>query len=179
MGGSIFALIAIWGLITHSTVPTNIAYLALAATFIWAGFRAWRKEVQENTRLRISLSSLPSTQPVPIFVNEEPSFLTKFFNGHTSIQATMLLKPYIGKWMRLSEVAVRDISNSGVFNPQPRVSGQSKDGTLVFMGFEEAWHERILILRAGSVIEIIGQITHIDSSGMAFDKCEIVSGAQI
>ncbi|MGA2711665.1 MAG: hypothetical protein ABSG41_01050 [Bryobacteraceae bacterium] len=180
MGGSIFAAIAIWGFITSRSVPTNIAYLALAVTFVWAGFRAWTKEAHESARLRLALSSLPSTQSEPerrglIFVNENPSFLTKFFDGHTSIQAKALLQPYLNKWMRIPNVTVFDISETGMFNPRPRVSGKSDDGTFVFMNFEEPWHEQILILRAGSVIEIIGQIELVDQGMISFGKCEILS----
>lgn len=60
MGGSIFAVIAIWGFITGKALPVNIAYLALGVTFLLASFLAWRKEVHEGIRLRGLLMPLSS-----------------------------------------------------------------------------------------------------------------------
>jgi hypothetical protein len=98
MGGSLFAVIAIWGFATGKALPLNLGYLALAATFLWAGFLAWRKEVKEVGDLRTALGY---ERAGIIFVDEAPSFLTQIAKGHTSIQAEKLLEPYIGKWMRL------------------------------------------------------------------------------
>jgi hypothetical protein len=178
MGGSIFFVIAIWGLITGRSVPANIAYLLLAVTFTWAGFLAWRKEVREVGRLRTALGY---ERPGLIFVDEAPSFLTQFSKGHMSIQAAKLLQPYLGKWMKLSNVTVDNIEEHGT---EHRVLGSSSDGTTLFMYFKEQWSERILILRRGSTIAIIGQIMNIDSGGptggfVQLQNCEIMGSSAI
>ena len=180
MGGSIFAVIAIWGLTTRRTVSTDVAYLALGVTFIWAGFLAWRKEAHESARLRSALHDVLSRQDRPtfdrpglIFVNEEPSFFARLFDGHTSIQSTKLIEPYMGKWMRLS-IDVADISEASA--SQHRVHG-FKDQTSIFMYFEKQWQEQVSILRSRSVIEVVGQIRNIDRGMLRLESCEIISAA--
>lgn len=171
MGGGLFAAIAIWGLVTGKSVPTNIAYLALAATFIWAGFLAWRKEAREADRLRTVLGSTHEKErPDLIFVEEGPSFFVQLARPHTSIQAENLLQPYMGKWMKLSNVTVHDVDTFGNLYI---VSGMSEDGITLTMYFEKQWSERILILRRDSKIGIIGQIRAVEF-GVRLENCEIL-----
>jgi hypothetical protein len=58
MGGTIFAGFLIWGLIAREAVPLNVAYAALAATFFWASFLAWRKEHKQGLKVTELESSL-------------------------------------------------------------------------------------------------------------------------
>jgi len=177
MGGGLFAVIAIWGLITGRAVPVNIGYLALAVTFIWAGFRAWRKEVQGGAHLRVALdSALQSSdangdQPGRIFTDEVPSFLIHLSDGRTSVQTKKLIEPYLGKWGRLLNLTVDDVQE---ITSGHTVSGLSADGAHVIMYFKEGWTEQVLILRRGSKINIVGQIGVVDSLYVRFENCEIL-----
>jgi hypothetical protein len=137
-----------------------------------AAFLAWRKEVKESERLRTTLAAHGGeAHQGMIFVDEAPSFLTQLCKGHTSIQAKKLAVPYMGKWMRLSNVSISDIEEYGSGH---RIAGSSADGVLVPMYFEEPWSERILILRRGSKIAIIGKIAWIDEGYVRLDECQIL-----
>lgn len=173
MGGSVFTIIVIWSLVTRRSVPLNILYPVLAVTFIWAGFLAWRKEVQALSSLRMALPPSPgNTGRELIFVNETPSFLTQLSAGHTSIQAGKLLEPYLGKWIKVPSVTIRNIKET---RPSEHlVFGNSKDGTSLALWFGAKWAERIVILRGGSEIAIIGKITSAEQD-LCLESCEIIS----
>ena len=178
MGGSVFALIAIYGLATNKSVPVNIGYAVLGVTFVLAGFSAWRKESQEKTRLQGDLDSFQKhldsqgiyQRPGMVFVDETPAFLTQFFKQHASIQAKKLVQPYLGKWIKLSNVTVSDIEAQ---SQRYRVPAHCADGEMVFMYFDEKWFERVSILRRGSQIAIIGRITSLENF-LTLDNCEIL-----
>lgn len=182
MGGSIFAVIAIWGLMTHTSVPLNIAYASLAVTFTWAAFLAWRKEALEGARLQAALNaphsapqSLGYERPGRIFIDEKPAFLQQFFRDHTSVQAQKLLDPYLGKWFRPLSLTVQDINK---YRSGYSVYGKTtEDNVGIHMKFDERWSERISILRRGSVLSVIGQIVEADQLSLSLQECEILTSS--
>ena len=188
MGGSLFAVIAIWGLTTGKSVPVNVAYGAIAVTFIWAGFLAWRKEVygrtqalQENVTLRAALDASPQRaaivsyqQPGRIFLDEAPWFLMQFFREHTTIQAKKLVDPYLGKWVRPLNVAIYNINE--IVSGGHRISATSDDeeGIFITLRFGKDWDERISILRRNGKLTIIGQLTDVGTRELELENCEIL-----
>ena len=73
--------------------------------------------------------------------------------------------------MKLSNVDLRDIDGPS------SISGVSADGVYLSMKFQEQWAERILVLRRGSRIQIIGKIRRVMSGTMFLVECEILSSS--
>lgn len=102
-----------------------------------------------------------------IFVDESPASLLKFFEDHTSFQADKLITPYLGKWMKLSNVVISDVRD------EPFIMGRSEDGCSVLMEFQKKWAEQVLVLRRGSNIDIIGKIRRVQYC-VVLEDCEIL-----
>jgi hypothetical protein len=120
-----------------------------------------------------SLPVVPSVEG-RIFVGQDITarFLTGLLEGHTSIQASKVIEPYIDKWMQLSgEVAnvgeFRHGSSTVTFINEPLDPN-------VFMRFNETWIPRLSILRRTNYINVIGKINSIDKFSVILDECELI-----
>lgn len=106
-----------------------------------------------------------------IFVRETitPSYLVNIFRNNTYIDATAQTKKFIGKWMPV-DGAVNDIYTLGPDTVIVVVfltyDGDSQH-LLVSLSFHGSWIEKILILKRGDKISVIGQIDTIDSTRLS------------
>jgi hypothetical protein len=112
-------------------------------------------------------------------VNVTPEYLLGLFEDHVSLQAEKLASVYIGKWIEISgplgDVFPRrggkdSYTSSVVFGDR----GVASNKAYVFMQFHDTWIDRLEVLRRGSTIKILGQITEISRAQVELDNCEIV-----
>jgi hypothetical protein len=129
-------------------------------------------------------ATAPSTQVIPTtrrdearkrtYVDVAPSYLTKFFDNHTAIQARKLLEVYIGNWMCVSGI-LKDIDGR-VGRDWVTVSLEKTlaDPLILFYFDKKKWADQITMLPRGTKITIAGQIDQIDSMSIRFEHCEVV-----
>jgi hypothetical protein len=162
-GGSIIAVLAIWGFAGGKTLPTNLGWLTLGVTFILASFLAWRKEYHQRR----------DAATKRIFTDLRVDQLMSFLGGRTHIEANRLMAPYLEKWMRV-QCEVDDIRSS--FN-EMEVHAHQLEPTRVFMLmiFQKLlWAERLSVMTRGSKIEVVGQIKYANEGAISLTNCEIV-----
>jgi hypothetical protein len=111
-----------------------------------------------------------------IFVDVTPQFLVGLRKGRTTAEGARLLRPYVGKWMKLSG-PVNDVSppdTSG--RPSLVISFEEKtDRASVVMFFDQSRWERLSTLRAGQTISVQGEISDVHSSILLMLDCEIIA----
>ncbi|RVT93234.1 hypothetical protein [Sphingomonas crocodyli] len=90
-------------------------------------------------------------------------------NDRTPMQITSLVKPYIGKWMRLrgTVAVVMDVKYEILVTLQAGISV-----TLSFRAKD--WRDRFFGVNEGDEITFSGQIMQIASSMLIFRHCEII-----
>jgi hypothetical protein len=86
-GGSLIAILALWSMGTGKSIQQSVNWLVIGTTLLLAGFFAWRREWIQNGRglVNVTVDELMAT-----------------FEGRTSVQATTLVRPYVGKHIRVS-----------------------------------------------------------------------------
>jgi hypothetical protein len=109
-----------------------------------------------------------------IFVESTPQELAALVTGYTSLQSQNIVKPYIGKWIKvtvpLREVAAFEIlSFVQVIGYVPR----GMFGLQVVMMFPFKIADRFSIMKPETQITAIGQIEEIQSSKLALKNCEL------
>lgn len=138
--------------------------------------------------------STPTPEQTPVKVPEQherivvgdnitAEYLMNMFRepGRTTFQGSALLEPYLGKWMKVSGV-MRDVSKSeaGYFAQMTFERDPSLDRTnwlyhtALYMLFRESWIPRVLILKRGQKVTVIGQIDRVTSYDMQLGNCELV-----
>jgi hypothetical protein len=134
----------------------------------------------ENARLRGRIEAL-TTQPSSIasdlntdltsdkpIVNVSPEDLLKFFDDHVSIQAERLMEPYLGQWMKIANVEIRNVIEMA--GGRLGVSTQGK----AFLFFDAKWKPRLAVLKRRSIITAIGQIKEISMGDVHLENCELL-----
>lgn len=106
-----------------------------------------------------------------------PRYLTDFYTDRMDFEGAALVKRYLGKWMRLSG-PLRNVSDHddipghrwlGVFMQWP------PGNPSVSMFFNNPrWFDRLLVLKRGDPISVLGRIQKIDRDSMVLEDCELV-----
>ncbi len=163
-GGSIFAGLAIWGLITGRSVPTNIAWPVLGTTLILASFLSWRKQ---------AVAAHFFDRQIMDFVPEDP---TKLFENYTSIQAEILFNAdYTGKWMKVFG-KIADLSSTD-FGAVIIFETRRPSGVTVYAKFGRKMNQRLSILQRGDTVSVIGKIKSGSQYTLWLNSCELGSEA--
>jgi hypothetical protein len=89
---------------------------------------------------------------------------------HTTAEMQRLLKPYLGKWMKVSG-PVRDVSESTLTLANYITSAGLLD---VFLHFDSAWSERPAVQRVGAPVTVLGQIVQADRMALRLKHCELI-----
>lgn len=99
--------------------------------------------------------------------------------GRTSFQANHDVAPFIGKWKRVSG-AMKDVVPIGkktirlMFEEDKSLSRTNRlFYSLLFMDFRESWFGRVLILKPGDQVKVIGQIAEVNSTYVTLNNCEL------
>jgi hypothetical protein len=158
------------------------AVLLVTAYLSWSKQRGWlhpwlaKETPSARVDTRASAPVRTEDRQGRIFVNVTPHYLIRLFDGYTSIQASNLVKPFIGKWIELSG-QLGDILPYGIESAQVSFKRLSWDRPLhfVIMYFRgKYWLNRISVLKVGDPIKVIGQIQEVNSIAVHLDNCELV-----
>lgn len=118
-----------------------------------------------------------------VFVGENitPRYLLNFFEEHTGIQASVLTKAFIGKWMRLSGPLGEVLATDPKYGAQltferdyEKPDREWFDYITVYMNFDELWIDRLAILRRGDQLTVIGEIKAVVPLVLTLHHCELV-----
>src|SRR5579859_6267033 len=122
----------------------------------------------------VYLTDVNVTQPEErSVVNVTPEDLTRFFEGHTIMQASILVADFINKWMQLSG----PLGNVSEFTSLSAVTFADRlvSRASVNMYFRKrSWVDRLSILNRGDRITVLGRITRVEANVLSLDNCELV-----
>jgi hypothetical protein len=127
-----------------------------------------------DSSLSKASEAVPAAKGERIFVNEKvtPDYLQDFFRDHTAMQAENLLKPFVGKWMKVSGSITNVTGFSSGVTLAVRESNKGLIGLFLYFGTE--WIDHLAILRRGDEVHAIGKITKVDSLVVVLEDCELV-----
>ena len=124
-------------------------------------------------------SSSQATAPSPadpksderIFIGGPPEYFLRLGDGLMTSQRTLLIQPYLGKWMRV-EGAVYDVA---IHEYTSTISLASSKGLLTHvLSFDpKKWNEYLLVLSKGSTVNVIGQFDSIFLDTIRLRNCEL------
>jgi hypothetical protein len=113
----------------------------------------------------------PATRQV---VDVTPEYLVGFFDAHTSMQASKLVEPYLGKWMKVSG----PMGTVGGFTTFSQVAfAFGTFGSLpVYLWFRDrdVVENSLSALEKGDQITVLGQIDQVDAVRLQLDNCELI-----
>ena len=99
------------------------------------------------------------------FVKQTAEELMAAFKGYTQIQAEILSRPYIGKWLKMS-LRIRNIGSGGLVFAK-------KDETVI-LHFKKEWIDHLSVLSMDNQITAIGRITNLSASWLELSECELI-----
>jgi hypothetical protein len=152
------------------------------------GARVLTGTLEESRPLPPVIDPTPSPEPEPVpeerrFVGVTPFYLVSLFVNLTDQQAKPLIRPYIGKWLKVSGqlgdvLSNRETISQVTFNDAGPFSDPYKQPYrpyTVYMYFDRAgWDSSLEVLPVGSDIAVIGRITRIDRHSVHLEDCELV-----
>jgi hypothetical protein len=107
-----------------------------------------------------------------LFVDRTPQELMRFREEHTSVNANKLLEVFMGKWLRVpgifEDVAVE---RTTLFVTLVMPTGTSR--SVAFLYFQLEWHDRLLMLKRGAPITVIGRIVSVGLGEVVLTDCEL------
>jgi hypothetical protein len=184
------------GAATQSMTSLPLTMWVFLATLIVAGLLHVSAAVIQRRPVHIPTTPVPATplRPIPnpapassqashqvgrdfVGASITPEYLIGFFREHTYIQGTKLIKPFIGKWIRVSG-KLNEVISSSPDHAQVTFSGRGigSDLASVYMYFRnEDAIERLAILRRGDDLTIIGEINEVNGVQVNLSNCEVES----
>jgi hypothetical protein len=152
-GGSIVGALSLWNLAGRKPIPQNVNWLILGLTFVLAAFAAWRKEWIDSGKG---------------FTTVAPAELIRLFASGTKVLGETLVKPYIGKRLRVRGT-VYNIENNGFGN----ISYVFLSDPPVFVAlWIPSWKMGpFMVLPKGTIITVVGRINSVYDSGIRLTNC--------
>lgn len=131
----------------------------------------------QRTQLQSAIqpaTSKATATPAPqkVFTNRTAEELFAFFNDHTNIQANVLLKPYIGLWMRVSGVSSH--ISSGAHYCSAFLATDGGTSANIYCIFSLEYESHFLRILKGDILHVAGRITEINSY-VVLQDCEFTS----
>jgi hypothetical protein len=123
--------------------------------------------------------TVPPPSPVPtthdsrlderIIIDVTPDDLWKICDEYTTLQAQKLIGIYVGKWIRVSGPF------GDVMGKEPlQVTFASRTfRNVIFMYFSLEWHDRLVVLKRGALIAVIGRIVEVNQIELHLGHCEL------
>jgi hypothetical protein len=109
-------------------------------------------------------------------VDVKPEYLLSLYNEHTTAQGDLLAQPYLGKWIKYSGATTNVHKHPD--GDGGTLVGRIADYNQLYMDFSKEWIDRIIVLRRGQNVSVIGQVTRITSSQVELQNCELIETAQ-
>ena len=174
------------------SIPAGLVFGSSVALLFVALSDSKRDAVIHITRESLpdqAVRSLAKTDPVPkpeealkerIFTQASVDYLTGLYIGHTEIQGDLRAEPHIGKWIRMDitvfsvSAGLGSISISGEADGRPPSQEIWQTPSFrVLARFAPSFKERLIHLRDGDRLRIVGQISSISLTLIQLGECEI------
>jgi len=132
----------------------------------------WQFDSQMAREIAARLRSRPEWQDKIIVDDVTPDYLWGLFHGRTSKDGDNLAKDFLNKWMVVCG-PFGDVSSP--FGKQMLVTFAFRNSVeLVFMYFNEDWHDRLGIIIQNKKIAVIGRIHIVRTNMLHLEDCELV-----
>jgi hypothetical protein len=154
-GGALTAGFVIWSNVSGKPIPLHVGWIFLSLTLIASAFLSWRKQWREAEKN---------------FVQIGPAALMKLREGKTSPHANTILKPYIGKRIKVTGT----FSDVGGIFPGIKTVHLHCEGVLIGAHVPFWTAMKFVPLPKDEVITVRGTITQIDALWIAVSGIEIV-----
>jgi hypothetical protein len=126
-----------------------------------------------NAPLAVNNDAFETLPDGRIVVKRNPEWFISLFDSHTAIEATELARPYVGKWMIVSE-KVYNVSSPDANTLAVSLQSDSDHMPNAYMEFsKQNWQDKLQLLRRGDSVTVLGQIESVDELGMRFKDCEL------
>jgi len=132
----------------------------------------WQFDSRMACEIAARLRRRPEWQDKIIVDDVTPEYLWGLFHGRTSKDGDNLAKSFLNKWMVVCG-PFGDVSSP--FGKQMLVTFAFRNSTeLVFMYFNEEWHDRLGIIIQNKKIAVIGRIHIVRTTMLQLEDCELV-----
>lgn len=195
--GAAFVCFCSWFVNTERTkhwrISTRMVILAIAAAIYFPviGFQIYKQYKQENrSAATASQPTQATTLPTPnsegspilekrIFIDITTERLTGFYRQYNEVQANEAVKPYLGKWMKVSGkvsnvVPDNDESRSLSISITPDPFVFETSHVIVARVSDPKWKPRASVLDKGEKVTVIGKLVRVVEPGVFLEECEIV-----
>lgn len=157
-GGSIIAIAALWNLGGGKPLQRSVNWLIIGLTLILAAFLAWRREWIAAGR---SITTV------------RPGELVKLFDNRTEVHAHTLVKPYIGKRIKITGV-IDDVARAHGINSLFSFVHLKADGAYITITLPFWALTKFLPFPRGSIITVVGTIYAVYLGGIGIWNCDVV-----
>jgi hypothetical protein len=153
-GGTIMAGLALWNSSVGRSLSPSVSLPVVGVTLVLAAFFAWRKEWIRGGRG---------------FIVVDPKSLVKLFDGRTDVYARTLIRPYVGRWTKITG-EIRDI-RTGPFVSLVRLL---INDTPVDLELSRWKLGPFVPLPSGTLVTVAGRISSISSISVSLRNCELM-----
>jgi tRNA_anti-like len=165
-------------------VRVTIALIAAIVYFSFIGRQIYKQYSVEASPVS-SVTNAPQLQSQPQastrpFVDVDVAYLATLYRTHSSAQADVVAKDYVGKWIKTTG-AVNDVKRDqflGSESAYVTIQLPTKEALgmyVIFAKFSQpSFMERALTLNRGELVSIVGRIHKADNMGLVLEECEIV-----
>jgi len=123
-----------------------------------------------------TIADLRQGYPDRVILDDDPRDIMKHvFGDKTTEEAQGLLRSYLGSWMTLAFVVGDYQEHSGEARLLPTAVVTTTLGFFTYYYFDNAWRERLAGLRKGTMVAVLGKISHMDPSKIVFRDCELMA----
>jgi hypothetical protein len=147
-------------------------------------------EILTENELQTEAKADEKKKRIFVGANITPVYLMSLSHepGRTSAQAAVLVEPFMNKWMRVSGV-MSDVNYTYVEGERSFVTMTfKKDSSIdpttwlyhasLYMYFRKDWIDRLLILKPGDQLTVIGKIDKVYGYNVSLDFCELEDSQQ-
>ena len=115
----------------------------------------------------------PSTESIDgrILITVEPDYLMGFFREHTTIQAEALAAAFLRKWMKVTG-KVKNVTPASTHSIMVSIDRPLTSNIVLFFD-QEAWRDRLAVLRRDDPITVVGQFNGADEHHITLENCEL------
>jgi hypothetical protein len=159
-GGTFGALLVLYGSVSGKAVAHHVGWVFLFATFLWSVFLSWRKQWREAEKNFVALGVAQ---------------LMELREGKTSPLANTILRPYIGKRIRVTG-KLSDVSDRFFLT---RLIHLRSEGILLAAQVPFWSASKFLPIPKGTVISLTGTISEIGTLAIQLVDVDLVPNPPI
>jgi len=166
-GGVVVGLIGFYEHFSKRSITGWPLRITVLLSLFAAFFLAWRKEREQQKRLRVT--ALSAT----------PRELCDVFKGRTAVQGEILAATYKNEWLRVSG-SLDDVT------VHKSILGYIRSVHVMFalaepaihMTFDRKWAKRLSILKYQERITVAGEIDEVTRYAVRLKRCELIEASQ-